>query len=254
MRLSKKWGVLAVVCAVAVGGCGDDGGPGGSDLSDQEKTVLANALANADDPSGIGAFASSIVQLVEGVGKLDPGTQASIRRLVNDRLHLSTSGVAALSYDGVGFAIEYDYNIGGETFSGFFLGVVGWNGINTSTNTVDELVMVGGFGEGSTLPTSATGTIEDGDVFALYVDGETGYFGTAGSASASPNFSGSSTDCSTTSQGITLDCAYTTGTMAGDFEFEAEDFSTTSTYTQAPIAFSGLPALRMSIVYSDARR
>jgi hypothetical protein len=255
MRVSKKWGVAAMVLAIGVGGCGDDGGPsGGGDLTDQEKQVLANALAQADDVTGIGAFAGSIVSLINDVGTLNAGTQASIRRVINDRLHLSTSGTAATSYDGVGFAMVYTYDVGGQSYEGFFLGVVGWSGINVSAGTVDELVMVGGFGEGSTLPALAEGAIEDGDVFALYFDGSTAYFGVTGSASASPSFGGSSTDCSQTVEGYTFDCSYTTGSMDGDFEFEASDVAEEQSYTQSPIAFADLPSLRISVVYSDAGR
>jgi hypothetical protein len=250
MRLAKKWGGLAVALVITVGGCGDDGGPSGGALSSQEKQVLANALAQADDVTGLGGFAGSIVTLVEEVGKLDAAAGAAFRRAVNDAVRLSATRLAAASYDGVGFAIEYDYNIEGQVFQGFFIGVVGWSGINVSANTVDELVMVGGFGEGSTLPSSASGTIEDGDVFAIYWDGSTGFYGTSGSASASPNFSGSSTDCSSSSQGYTFDCSYTTGSMSGDFDFVADD-DTGGSYEQTPISFSSLPSLRMSISISD---
>jgi hypothetical protein len=248
MRVAMKWSALAAVLAVGVVACGDDGGPGGGDLSTEEKSVLANALAQTPDSVGISLFASSIVQLVENVGKLDPGTQAQVRRILGDDMRLSVSGTSAATYDGVGFAMEYDYNVGGQSFSGFFLGVVGWSGLTASG--VAELVMVGGFGEGSTLPSSASGTIEAGDVFAIYVSGQTAYVGIAGSASATPDFGGGSTDCSGNVEGITYDCSFTHGTMAGDFEFTAETASAAS-YTQSPISFTGLPSLRISIFYSD---
>jgi hypothetical protein len=249
MRLSQKWGVAAVVLAIGGGACGDDGGPGGGDLSSEEKSALAAALLQADTVTGLGAFASSIVQVVGDVGKLNAGAQAAISRAINEAVRLSASGIAAADYDGVGFAIEYDYDIQGQSFTGFFVGVVGWNGIDASAQTVDELVMVGGFGEGA-LPSTASGTIEDGDVFSIYWNGTTGFYGIIGTASATSNFSGSSTDCGQTVEGYTFECSYTTGSMAGDFEFEALDDSEAS-YTQPPIAFSGLPALRMSIVVSD---
>jgi hypothetical protein len=248
MRLSKKWGGSVLVLAMAVGACGDDGGPSGGDLSDQEKTALANALLQADTVTGIGAFAASILQVVGNVGKLNAAAQAAITRAVGDAVRLSASGIAATGYDGVGFAIDYDYNFEGNAFSGYFLGIVGWNGINTSTNTVDELVMVGGFGEGA-LPSSASGAIEDGDVFAIYWDGTNGYYGTSGTAGATPSFGGPSTDCSQTVEGYTFECSYTTGSMSGDFEFLATGQSVS--YTQSPINFSSLPSVRMSVTVSD---
>jgi hypothetical protein len=110
--------------------------------------------------------------------------------------------------------------------------------------------MVGGFGEEGTLPSSASGTIEGGDVFAWYTSTNTAYYGTSGAASVSSSSFSGSTDCSTSQGGVTMDCSYSAGRMSGNFNFTAETFQGAS-YTQAPIVFSNLPAVRMILSVTD---
>jgi len=239
-----KFGAVTLAMAVAVG-CGDDSGPGGSDLSQQEKTALANALANTE----FGGLASYVVQVVGSVGTLDANSATSaVNAALTNALSLSATGGLAAAYEGgVGIAIQFDYDFQGEVFTGWFYGVFGWNDINTSAGTVGEWVLVGGFGEEGTLPTSASGTIEDFDVFADYSSNNVLYYGTSGEASVSSSSFSGNTDCSASEQGITIDCSYSVGTMNGNFEFVATQVSGSGTYTQTPIQFTNLPALRMTL-------
>ena len=188
------------------------------------------------------------MQVVGKVGRLDAGTvNAALHTAIDRALNLSVAGTQASAYEGaVGIAIQFDLSAQGTSESGWFYGVFGWNGINTSTNTVDEWVIVGGAGEESTLPSSASGTIESGDVFAEYANGTTYYFGTSGTANVSASSFSGSTDCSASQQGITVDCSYSAGTMNGDFQFTATTLSET-TYTQPKVTFTSLPAVRMTI-------
>ena len=242
MRLSKKWGVLAVVLAIGAGACGDS--TTGA-LSDGEKQALTTALTQADNT--FGGFAAFAVDAIGATGKLSAATSQAVSRAINEAVRLSTNGIAASEYDGVGFAIDYTLTNGGETTQFWFLGVVGWNGL--SGTTVTELVVVGGFGFDEALPSSASGVIEAGEVFATYVNSGSVYFALTGQGSITgSSFGGGSTDCgSGTEQGLTVECSYQTGTMNGDFDFEAEHETTTATYSQAPVAFTGLPALRMTL-------
>jgi hypothetical protein len=246
----SKWtrfGAVAVVLAMGVGCGDDDGGPG--DLTTSEKAALAEALETTE----FGGLASYVIQVVGDVGTLDAGTAASaVNSALAKAMSLSSTGSMAAAYEGaVGIALQFTYDFEGEVFTGWFYGVFGWNDINTSTNSVGEWLLVGGFGEEGTLPSSASGTIEDGDVFAYYALNEVQYFGVSGEASVSSSSFSGSTDCSVSEQGVTVDCSYSTGTMNGSFEFDAERFSGTGSYTQTPITFSGLPALRMTISYSE---
>jgi hypothetical protein len=242
MRLSKQWGVVAVVLAMGAGACGDS--TTGA-LSDGEKQALTTALINADDQ--FGAFAAFAVDAIGSTGKLSAAAAQAVSRAINEAVRLSVNGIAATEYDGVGFAIDYTLTSGGETTQFWFLGVVGWNGLTATT--VTELVVVGGFGLDEALPASATGSIEAGEVFGTYVNSGSVYFALTGQGSITgSSFGGSSTDCgSGTDQGLTVECSYQTGTMNGDFDFEAEHETTTATYSQAPVVFTGLPALRLTV-------
>lgn len=241
-----KFGAVALAVALAAG-CGDDNG-GGQDLTNAEKQALVTALQETE----FGGLAAFVIDVVGEVGTLDAGTlNSALTQAFDNALSLSAVGSQAADYEGgVGIAIQFDYNISGEILQGWFYGVFGWNGINTSNNTVDEWVMVGGFGEAGSLPASATGTIEDGDVFAWYSASDVAYFGTEGGASVTGSSFSGSTDCSGSSQGITVDCEYSAGRMSGDFSFLALSLNETE-YTQSPIAFSNLPAVRMILSVTD---
>ena len=244
-----KFGAVAVVLAMGVACGDDDGGPG--DLSNAEKTALAEALESTE----FGTLASFVVQAVGQVGTLNAAAATSaVNAALAQAISLSATGSVAASYEGaVGIALQFTYDFQGAVSTGWFYGVFGWNDINTSTSSVGEWLLVGGFGEEGTLPSSASGTIEDGDVFAYYALNNAQYFGTSGDAAVSSSSFSGSTDCSVSQQGFTYDCSYGTGTMNGSFDFEAEQVSGTGTgtYTQTPITFSGLPAIRMIISYSE---
>lgn len=238
-----KFGAMTLVLSVAAA-CGDDNGPGGS-LSSGEKTALVNALASTE----FGGLAAYVVEVIGDVGTLDAATATSaINAALTKGMSLSSTGSMAASYEGaVGIALQFDYDFEGEVFQGWFYGVFGWNDINASAGTVGEWVIVGGFGEDATLPSSASGTIEDFDVFADYSINNVLYYGTSGEASISSSSFSGNTDCSVSEQGITVDCSYSVGRMSGDFEFAAAQVSGTGTYTQAPIQFANVPALRMTL-------
>jgi hypothetical protein len=243
MRLSKTWGALAAVLVIGAVACGDDGGPGGGDLDDGQKQALTNALLTADTAfGGIAAFA---VNAIGEVGKLNPGTSQSVVRAINEAIRTSVSGMAATEYDGVGLAVDYSITIDGETTQFWFLWVVGWNGL--TSNSVSELVMVGGGGFDEPLPSSASGDVGLGEVLAYYLTGGLLHVGVTGQASISgSSFGGASQDCGSASeQGIEYECSYQVGTMDGDFDFEAESGS--GTYTQAPVVFAGLPSARLTL-------
>ena len=246
----SKWTKFAAVALVAAmaAACGDDEGTT-EDLTQAEKTALANALATTE----FGGLASFVVDVVGEVGTLDAATvNAALTTAFDQAMSLSSVGSQSPDYEGaVGIAIEFDYNIQGEIFQGWFYGVFGWNDINTSNNTVGEWVLVGGFGEEGTLPSSASGTIEDGDVFAYYALSGTPYYGIAGEASVSNTSFGSATDCSSSSQGITVDCEYAAGRMGGDFSFTAETLDAQTSYDQTGITFTNLPAVRMTLTVTD---
>jgi hypothetical protein len=181
--------------------------------------------------------------VVGEVGTLDAETvNAALTQTFEGALSLSSVGSQSPDYaGGVGIALQFDYDVGGEVFQGWFYGVCGGNDINTSNNTVGEWVLVGGAGEEGTLPSSASGTVEDGDVFVYYSSSQTPCYASTGEASVSSSSFSGGTDCSASQQGITVDCTYSPGRMNGDFSFTAETFDGETSSTQTPITFANLP-------------
>jgi len=241
-----KFGLTALVVTVAAG-CSDSTSSGTQQLSTDEKAALTSALSSTE----FGGLATYVIQTVGSVGSLTAATNAAMTQAVNSALSLAVQGVNSPAYEGaVGIAIEFDYSIQGQTSQGWFYGVFGWNDINATAKTVGEWVLVGGVGDAGSLPSSATGTVESGDVFVYYSKSQVPYFGTTGTASVSSSSFGGSTDCSQSSQGVTVDCSYSTGAMNGNFLFSAASESD-ATYDQSKVQFSSLPAVKMTIAVSQ---
>lgn len=251
MHVLRRLGVAMLV--VAVGACSDSTGPGGTSLTQAEKQALVTALSSTE----FGGLAAIVVQQVGQVGSLSAATVSAARSQAIDKaIRMAVASSAATAYEGaVGIAVEFTETQGTTSTSGWFYGVVGWNGINTSNNTVDELVLVGGVGDVANLPSSVTGTVESGAVFALYEAAGTLYTGTSGTASVTgSSFNGSGTDCSASGQGFTYDCNVVVGAMSTNFQFDAVNASQ-QTFSQTAVQGTSLPAIKMSlnITYTPAQ-
>jgi hypothetical protein len=257
----SKW---TKFCACVVGlalvvGCGDDStGPEGDDLTQQEKTALATALTQSGALAEVpyAGFAGVAVQLVGSIGSLEAGSAASlaVAAAVEKGLRLGLAHAAVESYEGaIGFIFDIDYATSELTEQAHMVAVVGWNGVNVNTNSVDNLVVGLVYGEG---PASNSFTGDIGSFgatsFAIgaYWDGSEAFTGTAGTFSGTVGSFGSDTDCSGSSSGFTYECSYATGAMNGDLDFEAISESET-TYTQTPLAVNSLPVLKLSISVSE---
>jgi len=242
-----KFGAVAVAVAMAAG-CGGDNGGGGQDLTTSEKQALVEALATTE----FGGLAAFVVEVVGEVGTLDAATvNSALTQALDGALSLSSVGSQSPDYEGaVGIAIQFDYDVQGEVSQGWFYGVFGWNDINASAGTVGEWLLIGGAGDVGTLPSSTSGTVEEGDVFVYYSSNDTPYFGLTGKASVSSSSFSGSTDCGASQQGFTIDCSYAAGTMNGDFSFTAENEGG-DPYEQTGIVFSSLPAVRMNLSVTD---
>lgn len=231
--------------------CGDGGGGGTTAITAQEKAALTQALVSSGQLGEFGAIAAFAFAGVDEVGSMQAGTSAAVSAAVRSAIQASLTGIAATAYEGaVGFAIGYD--IEGET--GWFTGVLGWNGL-TTTGVSNLVLVAGGDTDTGTPPNTASGNIggeEESSVLAFYVEGTTNFFGTSGTASITgSSFGSGGTDCSQTSQGFTVTCSFTQGTMNGNFEFEAQAVTGGTTYTQAPINFTGVPAVRVLITLNS---
>jgi hypothetical protein len=241
---------LAVVGAALLVACGDATGPDG-DLSDEDKqaivSILTSTSALAASPAA--GFAAFFLDGLDGFGPMTASAAAQVQSAVTEGLSLAVSQGAADAYDGFGFIVDFSVSAQGETFAGWMAGIVGMADLDLDAGTVGELVSAYLMDlESATAPSSGTGEIGEGTAFATYYDGATNFFGTSGTvAVTSSSFGGGQTDCGGSAQGVTVSCSYSTGTMAGNFDFEAQAFTGGTTYTQVPIAFSGLPAVRIAL-------
>jgi hypothetical protein len=254
MGVLRKLGVVPLAIAVGVSCSSSTSPSGGQNLTQAEKTALTAALVSSGVLGPFSTYATFIISTVGQTGSLSAGTSAAVSRAINNAVSLSVAGAAATSYEGaVGLAVEYTLSAGGSSSSGWFLGVVGWNGLNTTTNSVDNLVLIGGQDEsGTSLPSSATGTVENGDVSAAYWNGATSttYWGVSGTGTvSSSSFGSSGTDCSVTVQGVTVNCTSYLGSASGNAQFQALSDAEDS-YTQSPLTFSGLPTVKVVISIS----
>jgi hypothetical protein len=246
MRVHLDKRTLAVVAATAVlAACSDSTGTSGTQLSTAEKTALSAALTSSgalDDAGIAGGFGPIAITLLNSVGSL--GTTASAQAVATG-ISAAVRGTRAATYQG---AIGVQIIVTSGTQSATFTGVIGWDGLNSSAQTVDEVVAAGVV-TATTAPVAiGTTPIGSGGGIASYWDRTTNssYVGTSGSfVLTSASFSGSGTNCA--QQGLTT-CNYTAGTMNGSFAFGAIKTVGTGTYTQTSVTFNGLPTLKITIV------
>jgi hypothetical protein len=238
---------MAIVAAAAVlAACSDSTGTG-TQLSIAEKNALNTALTSSGALAGAGiagGFAPVAISLLNSVGSL--GTAASARAVANG-INAAVRGSRAATYQG---AIGLQIIVTSGTQSATFTGVLGWDGLNASASTVDEVVAAGVVTATTTPVAAGTTPIGSGGGIASYWvrSPVASYLGTSGSfILTSTGFSGSGTNCSVAQ--VTT-CNYTAGTMSGSFAFAATRTAGTgaATYTQTTVNFSGLPSLKITIV------
>lgn len=243
--------MLALTGAALLNGCGDSTGPDG-DLSDSDKqaivSILTNTSALAASPAA--GFAAFFLEGLDGFGTMSStAAAAQVQQAVSEGLSLALNRGAADSYEGFGFVVDFSFSSQGQTVAGWMAGYVGMADLDLNAGTVGELVSAYLMDLQSTsVPNTGEGTIAGGTAFATYYDGTTNFLGTSGTVTmTASSFGSGNTDCSGSAQGITVNCSYSSGTMSGGFDFNAQAFTGGSTYTQVPIAFTGLPAVRISM-------
>lgn len=236
----RALGVVALVAFAAA--CSENGG---DSLNLAEKTALSQALTTSGALTGAGpaaGFGPVALFMLPNIGALSAGTAAS------SALNASLSGVRAATYEGaVGVQVIYTSGSTSQTFTG----VIGWSGLNVTASTVDEVVSAGALTSSTTPVGNGSNTTINGSTGfgaywlrtpqASYSPGSTGNFElTTGS------FTGTQVDCASLAE--VSQCNYRTGTMSGQFNFTAQRVGATGEYTQTPVTFSNLPAVRVTIV------
>lgn len=247
--VTKRLAAIAALAVLTAACSKDSSGPSGGTLSAQQKAVVTTALTNIDASTGagVGAYGVVALQFLNQVGDLKAGTAAAVNAAIN----ASVSGIRSTTYEGaVGIQIVISDAVTPAN-SGSFTAVVGWDGLNASAQTVDEVVFAGVIKDGATLPGNGTYSFASSTSpfgLGLYFNRTTGSFYEATSGSfilSSTSFSGGGTSCS--QQGIT--CNYVVGSMGGSMAFGATlvDGTGPATYTQSNVTFAGLPAVRITL-------
>jgi len=250
MSLRNNFGILAVAAVFAFTGCSDTidnvVDPGGEGtLNSAEKAALINALNTSGVLAGSPAalYSSLVVGLLNDVGTLSASQARAMNEAIESGIMLAVSNANAANYEG-SVGVQVGWDISGSV--GWFVGVIGWNGLDIQTQTVSELVAVYDYNlESNQPPATATMTIgEDLYSTAVYWDGSSTFHGTSGAAAVTGSSFSGTTDCSQT--GIT--CSYSNGTMNGNFNFVGSDMAEPAgSYTQSPVNFSGLPSVKIAI-------
>lgn len=247
--VTKRLASIAALAVLAAACSKDSSGPSGTTLSAQQKSVITNALTNLDASTGagVGVYGAVALQFLNQVGSLGAGSAAA----VNAAISASLNGIRATTYEG---AVGIQIVINDQTTpanSGTFTAVIGWDGLNTSAQTVNEIVFAGVAADGATPPSSGTYSFASTSSpfgLGLYFNRTTGSFyeaTTGGFTLSSASFSGGGTSCS--QQGVT--CNYVTGSMGGSMQFGASlvDGTGPATYTQSTVTFASLPAVRITL-------
>jgi hypothetical protein len=246
MDIKRRIGVWTLAAMLATGACSDDDGNitgdnGDGSLTAAEKAALSQAVVNTGVLAGTpaAAYVPLVIQTLDEVGTLNASRSAAIDEAIESGLQLALSAALGANYEGA-VGVQVGFNVQGST--GWFVGVVGWNGLDTQTNTVSEMVSAFGYGEGSSTPPSTVeGSVGD-QVYGSYWNGAP-YYGVSGSATITGSSFSGSTDCSI----IGFSCSYATGTMSGNFGFDAQALESMDTYTQSTVNFSGLPAVSLTV-------
>jgi hypothetical protein len=248
-----------VVASAIVVGCSDSTGPK-STFTAQQKSALITALDNSDAFGNLGSAASVGVLAIEflnSTGKLESGAAVIAASAAQHAIEASVRGIRATGYEGaVGVQLIMTNTSGAQPQSFTYTSVVGWSGLNVAAQTVDEVVVAGAL-TGTATPVangSSTSMGGSGSTYAFAVYGNrasaSSYEASSGAFTlGSTSFGGGGTDCSASAQGFSVSCAYTIGTMAGNFAFDADLSSGNgaATYSQAAVHYANLPALRMVV-------
>lgn len=227
--------ILALSCGVAVfaAACGsDNNGPDGSiNLTAQQTAALTTALVSN------GALGT---------------TAAAFAPFALSQLH---SAGSFGGYDAVGVQVNYTISASGVSQSGVLSSVIGWQGLNASAQTVDKIIAASQFSTGGTFPSTVTGSFDQSGTVGSYYDRSTAsnYLASSGSFNVTgADFGSGTTNCNSSSGGITVTCSYSTGTMTGSFGFSANRTNGTgaTTFDQAVTNFD-LPAVRVTLTVTQ---
>lgn len=228
--MSRNLLTMAALGAVlALGACGDDNGPNGDSLNEQEQTALIQALTTEHaitDPGLIIAYGPLL-------GEAEVGTMGSYSAIA------SQVKFTAVTDEGTTFATT--------------TGVTGWTGLDADARTVASALSVFSLTNDGAIPTTVNAAIpDDAQAFYFLANGDSHYApGNSGRFVVSSSSFGAYQDCpnvpTNLPAGVSVtDCRFATGTMAGNFDFTADrvDGTGAESFTQSNLSYS-LPAVQL---------
>lgn len=255
---------LAALLTLTAGACGEEAlGPDDQENEDGEwgaaqQTALLSALTTSGvfAASPVAAFAPMVVATLSDVGTISASQVAAISQAVESGIQMARSATLSSTYNGA-FGIQVGYEVDG--IEGWFVGVLGWNGINAETSSVTQLISVYHADTGSNEPpathsatiglddalqhTPPSGAANHHLAVGTYWNGTDTFWGTNGAMDfTASSFSGSN-DCGQ----VSFSCTYSTGSMSGSFDFDAQTLIGGMSWSQVPVSFSSLPAVKLMI-------
>ncbi len=225
-------------------------------------SALATATACSSGPTTISAENAALGAALVRAGVLS-GRVAGYAGLAlsqigkSNKLTLVSDGTGGTSQlNAVAVLIVWDLrDVGGQLEAGWYNGVVAWDGLSLTAQTVDHLVTAGAAGSGNVVQTTVTAQVGQlsgttvGEALAWFKPGEVTYVGTSGTyTSASVSF-GTPKSCARPPDApAPVSCVLAVGTMTGSFTYGAQRFSGTGpeTLAQPSVTFS-LPAVQVII-------
>jgi hypothetical protein len=251
---------LSVLFTMTASACGDEAmGPEDEEMGwgTQEQQALITALASSGAlaASPVAGFAAMVVGALDDVGSISTHETAALSQSIESDIELALSAAMSSTYDGA-VGVQVGFDIDGTL--GWFVGVIGWNGLSNGGSAVTDLVGVYHFDTGSDEPPATHSATIGLDGLqqspplsqtnhhfstASYWDGTNSYWGTSGSFDISASSFSGTNDCSQTS----FSCSYSTGNMSGAFEFDAMALNSDMSWTQVPVTFSNLRSVKLMI-------
>ena len=247
---------LSITVLAAGAGCGDSGtGPAPSAISQAEALALTTALAASPSTSSLATFAPLALSLAARVGSvpLSPALSAQVAAAVTAAQGAATTAAVIGDYRAVGLLMNFNLAAPGAppaVLSVFAL--LGWNGVNTAAQTVDNILFVGGSGLTSLAASGSgfTATLDGADGGATFLTRSPSavYEATSGNFTVSSWSATGSRSCSQPVAGVgNVSCTVSQGQLSGSFAFIGVPPVGTGSVSFPATAFSAVPLVVLNL-------
>ncbi len=232
-----------VVAAASLSGCLDSTAPAPSPFAPGELRAVVTALdtAGGTDPGPYTAAAAMVYAEQAGTIRLD-----SV---------ITTPGVASVmggSYRALAVLVNLKTTAAGSATSdaSSFIAVIGWNGFNAATGTVDNVVVVS-LNAYTLLPSAGTSPpvpLDGVSGFATIANRASGarFYADSGTFTATRWISGTPTLCTVPGGAFGDVCNHALGTLDGSFSFNGTAPGGGAQVAVRPVSLVGVPLVVMN--------